>query len=89
MSSLMLRAWIWHPDRALRFLGFFQCGRRRIGPVVTESIVMRNQTLGLKLAQTTGMDEEFAAVADLAGQIIGAQALAIKGVEYPFLKRRR
>jgi len=50
---------------------------------------MRYQTLGLEFAQTTGMDEEFAAVADLVGQIIGAKGLAVEGLKDPFLKWAR
>jgi hypothetical protein len=78
-----------HRSLALGFLGILQCGRRRIGAVVTEAIVMRYQTLGLEFAQTTGMDEEFAAVADLMGQIIGAKGLAVEGLKDPFLKGGR
>ena len=50
---------------------------------------MRYQALLLKFAQTTRMDEEFAAVAYLVGQVVGAQGLAVEGLEDPFLEGGR
>jgi len=50
---------------------------------------MRYQALGLQFAQTAGMHEELAAVANLMGQIIGAKGLAVEGLKDSFLKWAR